>query len=188
VVLLLALLLAGCGADTEQLVAPRVDVDTPQLRAIKARAGIADCPRGEGTGDGGLPDVVLPCLGGGTPVDLARLRGPMVINLWAQWCGPCREELPHYQAFSKRYAGKVAVLGIDWRDYRPELALKLAAQSGVTYPLAVDSEPRLRAPGNVLPQVILVDADGRVVHQEAVQIKSVRQLAGLVRTHLGVSR
>ena len=56
--------------------------------------------------------------GGGQPVDLSALRGPLVINLWASWCGPCREELPHYQAFSKKYAGKVDVLGVDWQDTR----------------------------------------------------------------------
>ena len=42
-----------------------------------------------------------------------------MINLWASWCAPCRDELPHYQAFAEKYAGKVDVLGIDFQETRP---------------------------------------------------------------------
>ena len=66
---------------------------------MKKAAGIADCPRSDSdvaAVPSGLPDVVLPCLGGGREVRLAGLRGkPMMINVWAQWCGPCREEAPY---------------------------------------------------------------------------------------------
>ena len=72
---------------------------TADLAAMKKAAGIADCPRsdpGVAAVPSGLPDVVLPCLGGGREVRLAGLRGkPMMINVWAQWCEPCREEAPY---------------------------------------------------------------------------------------------
>ena len=65
----------------------RVKVDTPQLRALKAATHIAPCPTSvagtEGV-PGGLPDMTLPCLGGGRSVDLAGLRGPLLVNFWAQ--------------------------------------------------------------------------------------------------------
>lgn len=176
--------LAGCGAP-EITASPNVDVDTPALRQLKADAGIADCPatRG-GSAEEGLPAATLPCLGGGRDVDLAELKGPLVVNLWAQWCGPCRAELPHYQSFSEKYAGRVDVLGVDWNDTQPERALQLAKETGVTYPLVADTEPVIR--GQVLPRILLVDAEGDVVHDEAVEITSVAQLEGLVREHLGV--
>ena len=69
-----------------------------ELAAQKKAAGIEDCPRSDPdvpAVTSGLPDLVLACLGGGREVRLAGLRGqPMMINVWAQWCGPCREEAP----------------------------------------------------------------------------------------------
>ena len=185
-VLLGALLVAGCGAAPA---VPRhgagVQVDTAALRAIKKDAGIATCRPGHaGKVAGGLPDVTLPCLGGGPDVDLARLRGPLVVNLWAQWCGPCRAELPHYQAFARKYAGKVRVLGIDYQDTQPRWALQLARRSGVTYPLVADPDGKLGVRG--LPKIMMVDAQGKVVHEELTEIHSYPQLQHLVQHYLHV--
>ena len=132
-----------------------------------------------------LPQATLQPLGEGQPVDLADLRGPTVVNLWASWCGPCRRELPNYEAFAKKYAGKVDVLGIDFQETRPAAARKLARETGVKYPLFSDPDGDLRAVG--LPKVILVDPQGRVTHEEYVEITSVAQLERLVENHLKVS-
>lgn len=181
------ILLSGCGSPAAELSSQQVKVDTPALRALKKDAGIPPCPATTAAPTKqGLPDVTLPCLGGGTAMTMSRLRGPLVVNLWAQWCGPCREEMPYYAAFARKYAGKVAVLGIDSRDYQPEAALQLAKQEGVGYPLVSDQDPAIRGVGTALPQVILIDKSGRVAYQQAVQIKSVAQLVDLVREHLGV--
>ncbi len=196
----LVVALAGC-APTETTdptqaareMGAKVDVDTAQLREIKADAGITDCAPGDGGKvEGGLPDLTLPCLGGGPDVDLTTLRGPMVVNLWAAWCTPCRRELPVLQEFHERYGDEVAMLGIDYNDTQPKQALELARKSGVTYPLLADPAIRLddKDPFPVLrglPFLALVDADGRVVHQEFVAIEAVDQLDDLVEGHLGVT-
>ena len=192
------LVVAACGTttapggndDADGIFSARVDVDTPQLRAAKKAAGIATCEPGAGEpATGGLPEMTLPCLGGGPEVDLSTLRGPMVVNLWAQWCGPCREELPYYQRLHEEAGDKVAVLGIDWQDTRPAAALELARQSGVTYPLLADPAAETRAPLKVrgLPGVAFVDQDGAVTHIEYVVIRSYDQLRDLVAEHLDVT-
>jgi cytochrome c biogenesis protein CcmG, thiol:disulfide interchange protein DsbE len=132
-----------------------------------------------------LPDVTLVSLTGGSPVDLGKLRGPTVVNLWAQWCGPCKRELPIYQEFYARHAATVSVLGVDWQDTQPERARRLASRSGVAYPLVVDREPEIR--NKFLPSLILVGADGKIAFQEYVEITSLSQLEQLVEKHLGVT-
>ncbi len=133
----------------------------------------------------GLPDVTLSALHEGSEVELDSLRGPMVVNLWASWCAPCVRELPLYQAYSEKYAGKVDVVGIDFQETRPAAALKLAADSGVQYPLYADPDGKLRAIG--LPKVILVDESGDVAFEQYVEITSVAQIEKLVARHLGVT-
>ena len=145
-----------------------------------------------GTDDDGpepLPDVALSALGAGQGENLSDLRGPMVINLFAQWCKPCRKELPYYQQLHERAGKKLAVLGIDYLDQQPDDALALTEAAGVTYPLLADPDGELRVQfeATYLPIVAFVDAEGDVVHVEKVQIESYQQLAGLVREHLGVS-
>jgi cytochrome c biogenesis protein CcmG/thiol:disulfide interchange protein DsbE len=132
-----------------------------------------------------LPDVTLASLTGGKSLKLSTVRGPMVINLWASWCTPCRKELPQYQAFAEKNAGKVDVLGIDFQETRPAAARQLARETGVQYPLFSDPDGDLRAVG--LPKLILVDPQGRVTHEAYVEITSVAQLERLVETHLKVT-
>ncbi|MDT9594738.1 TlpA disulfide reductase family protein [Nocardioides zeae] len=177
---------------TQPPAAGDVAVDTPQLRGLRDDAGVEACVPGEAEpGSGGLPELALPCLGGGETVDLSTLRGPMVVNVWASWCGPCREEMPVFQEFHETYGDQVAVLGVDFDDARPEAALELMAETGATYPSLADPgrqmaqqqslAPALRA----LPVTILLDADGQVASAQAIAVDDLDELVGLVEENLG---
>lgn len=179
-------LLAGCSS-SPHAGKPDVDFDTPALRTLKKDAGVPDCPLPTATTPAttkALPHATLPCLGGGHSVDLSRLRGPMVINLWAQWCEPCRDEMPVLQKFHEKYGKRMPIIGVDWEDFQPKLALELAQKSGVTYPLVADPDKKVRA--SALPTTILIDKDGHVVFQEATVIGRVLDLEALVRENLGI--
>lgn len=196
VALVAGLVLTGCGGAEDPGLVPtraQIDVDTPELRQMKQAAGVEACAPGDGDPvDGGLPDLTLPCFGGGHDVDLSSLRGPMVVNVWASWCGPCRQEMPILQDFHERYGDRVRVLGIDYQDVQTDAAMDLVRQTGATYPLLADPQsdlsgaapfPALRG----LPFLALVDADGRVAHQEFTIVESRQQLVELVNRHLGTS-
>jgi thiol-disulfide isomerase/thioredoxin len=188
------LLLGACGSDTGGGLRPGgadIDVDTAALRQAKQDAGVEPCrPQPGDPVEGGLPDVTLPCFAGGEDVDLAGLRGPLVINLWGSWCGPCRKEMPVLQQFHERYADRVPVLGIDFVDPQTGSAMDLVRKSGVTYPLLADPQGDLQGdapfPARMgLPLFAFVDEEGHV-ELAAGGVGSVDDLVDLVDEHLGV--
>lgn len=164
-----------------------------ELADLKDRAGIEPCPTtppGVRPTPGGLPDLSLPCLGGGRAVRLSALRGsPTVLNLWASWCTPCRDEIPLFQQLHERAGDDVLrLVGIDVQDPNEGMALAFAAETGMTYPQLRDLDRatldalRTRA----LPLTLFVDANGRLVYALNGPVQSAGQLADLVEQHLGV--
>lgn len=133
-----------------------------------------------------LPELSLPCFTGGQPVALTGLRGPAVINLWASWCGPCRDELPVVQGLADRARGRLHVLGVDVGDSR-EAAASFATARKVTMPTLYDRERKLLAAlGKVnLPVTVFVDAAGRPFAHPLPM--DARALAELTRKHTGVT-
>ena len=197
-VLLLAGSLSACSTGSQELPfdinPPDVQVDTPELREVKARIGMVDCEPGVGEPvAGGLPEVTLPCLGGGPDVDLSALRGPLIINLWQANCGPCRKEMPALEAFHQRYGDQVQVLGVDFNDVHPGGALALAEETGATYPSVADPggdlmvEETFAIARRGLPAFVFIDADGVVVAQTSGGVDSVDEVKQLVDEHFGIT-
>jgi thiol-disulfide isomerase/thioredoxin len=180
--------LAACSADTSLPAPPDlstdVDVDTSELREIRRDAGIDSCPAVDGDGSA-LPDVTLPCLGGGPAVTLPAIAGPAVVPVWAQWCGPCREELPWFEQLHQAAGDRLTVVGINWQDVQPEGALAFATDAGVTFPSLADPDAVLRDGGRGLPLLYLVDEDGTVTLRRG-QVDSYEELTVLVEEHAGV--
>ncbi|HEX5919645.1 MAG TPA: TlpA disulfide reductase family protein [Nocardioides sp.] len=193
--LLLAAALTACSSDGGRIDVrpPDVDVDTPALREVKARIGMETCEPGAGEPvEGGLPELTLPCLGGGPDVELSSLRGPMVINLWQANCAPCREEMPALEEFHQRHGDRVAMVGVDFNDVHPDGALALAEETGATYPSVADpggelmTEEAFAIARRGLPAFVFVDEDGLVVGQDSGGVDSVDEVRELVSTHLGI--
>ena len=134
-----------------------------------------------------LPAAELTVLGSDETVATASWIGtPLVLNFWAEWCAPCREEMPDFEAVHQDLADQVRFIGIDYMD-RPEAAIAFAAEVGVTYELVEDPDGiYFRAVrGRGTPQTLLVDADGTIRWRHAGPLDE-EQLRELIATHLGV--
>jgi cytochrome c biogenesis protein CcmG/thiol:disulfide interchange protein DsbE len=112
------------------------------------------------------PDFTLERLDEDGDLQLASLRGKAVIlNVWASWCGPCKEEAPFLEeVWRGNRARDVVVVGLDAKDFRAD-ARRFAERFGLTFPLVYDG------PGDALdgygvtgfPETFVIDRDGRVV-------------------------
>jgi len=100
---------------------------------------------------------------------LADLPGPVVVNFWASWCGPCVEEQPDLVAAAEAYEGSVAFVGVNVKDTRAN-AQAFVRQFDVPYPSWYDESAALAgAFGGIgpaaLPTTMVLDAQHRVAAQ-----------------------
>ncbi len=112
------------------------------------------------------PDFQLPRLDGDGSISLSSLRGKVVlVNFWASWCVPCREEAPRLEAAWRRWRDRgVVFLGLDAQDFRSD-ARRFVSRHGITYPNVHDG------PGSTLdrygvtgfPETWFVSRDGKLV-------------------------
>lgn len=103
----------------------------------------------------------------GTRFDIAELRGKVVlVNVWATWCAPCRDEMPELVRLAARGADRgVAVVGVSI-DRRPDLLKVRAAiqQFAIPYPVVFDPDGEITAGWELrgYPTSLLLDREGRV--------------------------
>ncbi|KEQ16719.1 hypothetical protein GZ78_18650 [Endozoicomonas numazuensis] len=86
-----------------------------------------------------------------------------VINIWAQWCDPCREEIPELNALAS--AGSIRVLGYDFDNSQGEALVNKAKKLGIEFPVITESPLVLleaKTP-QVLPATMIVNPDGKLI-------------------------
>lgn len=112
-----------------------------------------------------VPAVTLPAFNG-PPITLAALRGhPVVINFWASWCIPCRDEAPLIEGMWREFGSRgLIVLGVDTQDLEAP-ARAFIKQYGITYPNVRDPDGSVgRLFGTTgVPETFFISADGRIL-------------------------
>jgi peroxiredoxin len=107
---------------------------------------------------------------GGQPVALASLKGKVVmVNFWATWCVPCRQEMPHLQALYERYNSLgFELLAVNVEKNNAEGARKWLEETPVTFPVLFDPENQVTKLYKVqtMPSTVLIGRDGtmRFIH------------------------
>jgi cytochrome c biogenesis protein CcmG/thiol:disulfide interchange protein DsbE len=112
------------------------------------------------------PAFALQRLDGSGPLSIADLRGKaVVVNFWASWCLPCKDEAPALQSTYERYRKQgLVVLGVDLEDFKQD-AQRFAKRYGLTYPIVRDTNKVTVGRWGVTgyPETFFVDRRGRLV-------------------------
>ena len=172
--IVVGLAVSGCSSESAR---PAADADTNGSAAVPADVSGCEAFAADGaSADDGLPALRLPCLAGGPDVSLDDLGDrPVLVNLWASWCAPCREEMPLIEDAYARSGDRIGFLGVNTEDPR-SAAVSLLADLDVTFAHLVDQEGRLLAelglPG--LPVTLAVAPDGRVIDRQVGQLSAAR--------------
>jgi cytochrome c biogenesis protein CcmG/thiol:disulfide interchange protein DsbE len=157
VVFVMALAIAGCGSSTGG------DYGGKHPDYARALAGSPQ-PLAE------LHDQGNRLLGGGVDAygrRIASLRGyPVVVNVWASWCGPCRFEFPLFQRVAAAYGKRVAFLGVDSQD-SGDAARTFLGEAPVPYPSYTDPHQQIAESVGAslgLPDTAFYDRRGKLVY------------------------
>lgn len=114
------------------------------------------------------PDFAVPDLAG-QAVRLSGLRGQVVlVNLWATWCPPCREEMPSMQKLYQRLKGRGFVLLAVSQDENGKAAVEpFVRDLGLTFPVLIDPEHQVGDRYQVwgYPESFLIDREGRIAER-----------------------
>jgi thiol-disulfide isomerase/thioredoxin len=146
----------------------------PAAAAVLAGVVLVSSGRCDGHGVARAGDPAPPfVLQSGTGHQLTlRSSGsrPLVINVFASWCPPCRQELPGIVAAARAHHGAVAFLGVDEQE-PVEIGTRFAAALKIPYPVGFDAGQFAASYGaSALPETIFVRADGTVdaIHHGAI--------------------
>ena len=123
---------------------------------------------------GSIPDL------DGKMQALEQWRGKvLVVNFWATWCAPCREEIPIFMRLQTKYGGRglqFVGIAID----QPEKVRPYAAELGMNFPVLIGGVEALefaRQLGNnarLLPFTVVIDREGKVIHREVGAVKEAK--------------
>ena len=154
----------------------------PSAMAESAPADAPEAPEAEETAPENFFTALELTYLDGTPFDSSVFAGkPIFLNIWATWCGPCVNEMPHLDELAREYADRITIVGLHAEgltvseqgeivpnEERTQAALALQADKGLTFPLlnpdftmfVLMNDPQYGLSVSVLPTTWLIDGEG----------------------------
>jgi thiol-disulfide isomerase/thioredoxin len=170
-ILLLALSLTGCASETKPMSSKGEVVDCAEVDYVSAKSS----------------DTLLNCLTGSQKISVESLRGPLILNVWGSWCGPCKQEMPYFVDFHHQANGKVQLLGIAVEEAKAQDSKDFIVANGMTWPNLFDAKGVTRKNfGMGVPVTWFIDEQGTVVYKHIGVVKSTKELIDLTAQYLKV--
>ncbi len=159
--LVFAILLSVSCSKQESQTETNVHAST-KTSELTAKVGISDADFPE------APDFVLSDLAG-KPVQLTEFKGKMVIlNFWATWCGPCREEIPDFVDLYKKHKDRgLIIIGISLDQAGGDMVKSFVSRYKMNYPVLLTDNQIENSYGGVysIPTTFIISRNGRVVNR-----------------------
>jgi cytochrome c biogenesis protein CcmG, thiol:disulfide interchange protein DsbE len=166
-----SLLLAGCSQNTTALPNDGVVVDCSSIQSVESSKQA----------------VNLDCLDEGSVIDLSRVKGPVLMNVWGSWCGPCKDEMPIFVDFYSKHSESVGLIGISVEEADIQNARDFVQAYGMTWPNLYDADGATRATlGMGVPITLFIDENGEIVYRKIGVVTTIEELENETRKYLGV--
>ena len=170
-IFLLALSLTGCASLTKPISSKGEVIGCADVKHVAVKSG----------------ETILNCLTGSEKISVESLRGPLVINVWGSWCGPCADEIPLFVEFHHHANGKVKLLGIAVEEAKAQDSKDFIIANGITWPNLYDAKGLTRGTfGMGVPVTWFIDEQGTVVYKHVGVVKSTEELIDLTNKYLKV--
>ena len=164
-------LLAGCGQETSALPGNGVVVDCSSIATVTTNNDA----------------TLLKCLDGKSTVDIGQIKGPVLVNVWGSWCGPCKEEMPIFVDFYSKYKDKVSLIGISVEEADIQNARDFVKLYGMSWPNLDDPDGSTRGTfGMGVPVTLFIDAQGGVAYRKIGVVTTIEELENDTKKYLGV--
>jgi thiol-disulfide isomerase/thioredoxin len=170
-ILFLALSLTGCASTTRPIASKGEVVDCVDVSHVAAKAD----------------ETILNCLTGTEKISVESLRGPLILNVWGSWCGPCADEMPYFVEFNEKAKDKVKVLGIAVEEAKAQDSKDFIVAYGMTWPNLYDGKGITRKNfGMGVPITWFIDQQGTAVYKHVGVVESTQELIDLTAKYLKV--